>query len=95
MEFISSVDQDMSRVNKANKWDILFNTRNNFIFPNIHVLFCLYKKYSYCPTKIEQYTLMRFMLIDTCEIIMNINHICEIIDFISGGKINQKPLYFI
>ena len=36
---------------------------------------------------------MRFMIIDTREIIMN-NHTCEIIDFISGGKIN-KPLYFI
>ena len=28
---------------------------------------------------------MRFVIIDTCEIIMN-NHTCEIIDFISGGK---------
>ena len=42
---------------------------------------------------------MRFMIIDTCEIIINNhtceiiinNHTCEIIDFISGGKIN-KPL---
>ena len=32
------------------------------------------------------------MIIDTCEIIMN-NHTCEIIDFISGEKIN-KPRYF-
>ena len=38
MKFISSVYQDISWVNK---WDILFNTRNNFIFPDIHVLFCL------------------------------------------------------
>ena len=30
------------------------------------------------------------MIIDICEIIMN-NHTCEIIDFISGGKIH-KPL---
>ena len=53
MKFISSVDQDISQVSKANEWDILFNTRNNFIFPNIHVLFCLlYKKIVlYCPTK--------------------------------------------
>ena len=29
-----------------------------------------------------QLTLMRFMIIDTCEIAMN-NHTCEIIDFIS------------
>ena len=28
------------------------------------------------------------MIIDICEIIMN-NHTCEIIDFISGGKINK------
>ena len=28
MKFISSVDQDLSRVSKANEWDILFNTRN-------------------------------------------------------------------
>ena len=49
----------------------------------IIVLFIIEKKYSYCPTKIEQYTVMRFMIIDTCEIV----------DFISGGKIN-KPLYF-
>ena len=34
IKFVSSVDQDT-----------LVNTRNNFIFPNIHVLFCLlYKK---------------------------------------------------
>ena len=30
MKFISSVDQDISQVSKANEWDILFNTRNNF-----------------------------------------------------------------
>ena len=36
---------------------------------------------------------MRFMIIDTCEIIEN-NDICEIIDSIGGGKMN-KPLYFI
>ena len=30
MKFISSVDQDISRVSKANDWDILFNTRNIF-----------------------------------------------------------------
>ena len=36
---------------------------------------------------------MRFMIIDTCEINMN-NYTCDIIDFISGGKIN-KLLYFI
>ena len=46
VKLVSSVDQDISRVSKANE-DILFNTRNNFIFPNIHVLFCLlYKKIS-------------------------------------------------
>ena len=45
----------ISRVSKANEWDILFNTRNNFIFPSVRVLFCLlYKKLSYCPSKIEQ-----------------------------------------
>ena len=52
MKFISSVDQDISRVSKANEWDILFNTGNNFIFPNIHVLFCLlYKKVVLLPHK--------------------------------------------
>ena len=35
---------------------------------------------------------MRFMIIDTREIIMN--YTCQFIDFISDGKIN-KPLYFI
>ena len=32
---------------------------------------------------------MRFMIIDTREIIVN-NHISEIIDFISGGTINNN-----
>ena len=32
-----------SQVSKANKWDILFNTRNNFIFLHIHVFRLLYK----------------------------------------------------
>ena len=45
---------------------------------------CFYMKYEIC------FCLMRFMIIDTCEIIMS-NHTCEIIDFISGGRIN-KPL---
>ena len=36
---------------------------------------------------------MPFMIIDTREIIMT-NQMCEIIDFINGGKIN-KPLYCI
>ena len=62
----------------------MFNMRNNFIFPNIHVLFSsLYKKNSPIASQnTEQYTLMRFMN----------NHTCEIIDFISGGDIN-KILY--
>ena len=30
MKFILSVDQDISRVSKANERDILFNTRNKF-----------------------------------------------------------------
>ena len=52
MKFISSVYQDISRVSKANESDILFNTRNNVIFPNIHVLFCLlYKKIVLLPHK--------------------------------------------
>ena len=72
MKLISSVDQDVSRVSKANIYYI--------------------KKIVLLPTKIEQYTLMHF-IIDTCEIIMN-NHTCKIIDFICGGKINE-PLYFI
>ena len=34
------------------------------------------------------------IIIDTHEIIV-INHTCEIIDFISGGKINTKTLFYI
>ena len=50
-KFISSVDRN-SRVSKANEWDILFNTKNNFIFSNIHVLFCLlYKNSPIAPQK--------------------------------------------
>ena len=50
MKFISIVYHDISRVSKANEWYILFNTRNNFTFPNIHVLFCLlYKKIVQLP----------------------------------------------
>ena len=30
MKFISSVDQDILRVSKANEWDILFHTRDKF-----------------------------------------------------------------
>ena len=44
MKFISS-EIYVPTSSKTNEWDILFNTRNNVIFPNIHVLFCLlYKK---------------------------------------------------
>ena len=49
MKFISTVAGPgyLTSVSKATEWDILFNTRNNFIFPSIHVLFCfLYKKKS-------------------------------------------------
>lgn len=31
VKFISNVDQDISPVSKANKWDILFKTRNKFL----------------------------------------------------------------
>ena len=37
---------------------------------------------------------MRFMIIDTCEIIMNY-HTCEIIDFISGGSKQENTLFYI
>ena len=30
MKFISSVEQDISQVSEANKWDILLSTRNKF-----------------------------------------------------------------
>ena len=40
MKFILSVDQDISRVSKANERDILFNTRNKFHISNIHA--CMY-----------------------------------------------------
>ena len=29
MKFISSVEQDISRVSEANEWDILLSTRND------------------------------------------------------------------
>ena len=32
MKFISSVDQDIAQMSKANEWDILFNTRNKYSF---------------------------------------------------------------
>ena len=35
---------------------------------------------------------MRFMIIDTCEIIMD-KHTCNIINFISDGNINKT--YFV
>ena len=83
MKFISSVEHSISRVSKVNKRDILFNTRNNFIFPNIHVLFCLlYKKIVLLPHKNRAVYSNGFMIIDTCEII----------DFISGGHVD-KTLY--
>ena len=48
MKFISSVDQDISRVSKANECKICCSTReiiSYFQNPNIYVLFCLlYKK---------------------------------------------------
>jgi hypothetical protein len=39
--FISSVEHDISQVSAANEWDIIFNTRNNLVFPSTHVFFCL------------------------------------------------------
>ena len=47
MKFISRVEQDISLVRFAHLWDILHgqHLEVNFIFPHIHVLFCLlYKK---------------------------------------------------
>ena len=82
MKLISSVHQDISRVSKANEWYILFNTRNNFIFPNMP-----------CIINCIVLFIMHFMIMNTCEIIMN-NHTCEIIDFISCRKINKPVLYF-
>ena len=43
MEYISSVDQDMSRVSKVNEWDILSNTKNKFHIYKFIVLFIIYK----------------------------------------------------
>ena len=40
MKPISCIDEDISRVNKANELDILFNTRNNFIFPKHASMYC-------------------------------------------------------
>ena len=80
MKFISSVDQDISaRVSKANEWDILFNTKNNFIFPSIHVLFCLlYKKIILLPHKNRAENSNAFHDNHTCEIIMNNHmHMCD------------------
>ena len=36
---------------------------------------------------------MRFMMIDTCDIIMN-NHTCEIINFISGKKSTKHTILY-
>ena len=83
-----------SRLSKANEWDILFNTRNNFIFLSIHVLsYLFYKTILLLPHTNRAVNSNAFHDIDTSEIIMN-NHTCEIIDFINGAKIN-KLLYFI
>ena len=49
----------------------------NFLIPNIPIVLFI----------------MHFMIMNTCEIIMN-NHTCEIIDFISCRKINKPVLYF-
>ena len=81
-KFISSVDQDISRVSKRTS-EISCSTReiNNFIFLSTHVLFCLlYKIIVLLPHKNRAVpvNVNAFTIIDTCEIIMN-NHTCEII----------------
>ena len=84
-KFISSVDQDISRVSKRTS-EISCSTReiNNFIFLSTHVLFCLlYKIIVLLPHKNRAVNFNAFTIIDPCEII----------DFISGGNIN-KLLYF-
>ena len=50
-----NVDQNISRVSKANEWGIL-----NFMFLSMHC--------------ISKHALMHFIIIDTCEIIMNKSH---------------------
>ena len=72
VKFISSVSHE--RAKRTSAWDILFDTRNIFIFPSIHVLFCsLYKKIVLLPHKNDDEKITR-----------------EIINFISAGKINKK-----
>ena len=44
MKFISSVEQDISRVSEANEWDILLTREIILIFPSIHAIFCSQRK---------------------------------------------------
>ena len=79
--------------------DILFNTRNNFIFPRhpCIVLFITVYKIIVLGLPHKNKAVNSNAFHDNRhihKIIMNNPHTCEIIDFISGGKIN-KPLYFI
>ena len=65
MKYISIVDQDISQVSRANKGDILFNIRNNFIFPHIHVFWLLYKTIVLLPHKNRAVYAYVYTLMDT------------------------------
>ena len=51
-KFISSVEQDISRSSERSERGISCSTREiNFIFPSIHVIFCLFQKHSQRKSK--------------------------------------------
>ena len=87
--FISSVDQDISRVSKANyEWYILHVQHEKYISHFQAFMYCsvyyIYKKIALLSHKNKAVNSNAF----------HDNHTCDIIDFISGGNIN-KTLYFI
>ncbi len=87
MKFISSVDQDISRVSETNEC---------MVYPCQHEnLLCVYyiKKLPHYLAKIALNHNVGSAMIVTCEIIIN-KRTCEITTFISGGKIN-KTVHFL
>ena len=87
MKFISSVDQDISRVNEAQRvrYPFQHHADISYIVPSIHVLFCLLYEsiaplLSKLPPKIALKHNADSAIIVTCEITIN-NLTCEIIIF--------------
>ena len=69
------------------KWDNNWSTRETISYFQTSMYYSVYyiKIIVQLPHKNRSVNSKRFIVIDTCEIIMN-NHTCEVIDFISGGK---------